>query len=348
MSDLGTGSAAAPVRPALVAVAAMPVASALVLGAAWSTGWFDDRRLYAGVLSVAIGAHHLPTLLRVVASPGMRRRCGLEAALATVAIPVGVATAVSAGRLGAVLCVVALFDVWHIAAQQFGVGRLLAGDDGAPRLERLAVHGLYVASILASGAWRDVLGRTFAAGGIAPPTALSGESARLLAGLVAGVGLTAFVAVVARVRSPRGWAMVAAHAVALAIVAASYQSPSWYRAIAVQNLFHSAQYFVLVWTTERSRHDPPPLHRALFGGVPLAGLGLCLAWGFVLSVLGHGEARTVDGFLAVGAASQLVHYQLDALVWRRENPRHTTVARGAWGVGYVTVPLLAVIGFAGR
>lgn len=312
------------------------------MGALWKWSGASDLAIYAVLFGFIVTGHHLPGWFRAFGEPAVysRYRARLWTSLAAVPALVILPTALGLGAVA--LTVAALFDLWHVAMQQHGFGRIYAAKAGdtlpiSARVDLACVLVWYGTAVAWSDPWMQGIARVFRKAGLplfdlltplewkAIRIGLLGASAALLAVYVA--------------LAWRHWRKRAAatprkhlvHLVAFSVIVFSYQFPSWYRAQSVQNLFHALQYFFIVWvyghlSIRREPEAPKPFYRTLFArprglAVFAACIGVYGLLALALSSSGYRltgvDAERKAQFIgSIGLASLLLHFYVDSFIWK--------------------------------
>lgn len=327
----------------------------------WAYGGMSERGLYALLFAFVVTGHHMPGWLRAFGEPVVYQRykarlwCSLLAVPALVILP----TAYGFGAIA--LCVAAVFDLWHVAMQQHGFGRIYGAKAGdrqrlSARLDLLCVLTWYGSAVVWSDAWMGGNAAAMRAAGFLPFASLAPESWQALrqgALVVSALLLVVYVghAVFAwRRDGATPWLKHLLHLVGFSVIAVSYQESSWYRAQSVQNVFHATQYFFMVWAFSHLaiRRDPSPprsFYRRLFqrrrGVAPylvligLYGLGAYALASSSYRIDGGGADRTEQVLGSIGLTSLLLHFYADSFIWKvRDASVRTALAIGT-GVGEV-------------
>jgi tetratricopeptide (TPR) repeat protein len=255
--------------------------------------------------------------------------------------------------LGAVaLTVAALFDLWHVAMQQHGFGRIYAAKAGdtsrrSARLDLACVLTWYATAVAWSDPWMQGIARVFRKAGFPVFDWMSPPAWRIvkLALLAASIALLIAYATLAWNRWRREGVATPTkhwlHAIAFSVIVFSYQFPSWYRAQSVQNLFHALQYFFMVWiygnlSIRRDPAKPAVFYRALFGrgsGVPLFAASIAVYGVLALALsssryrsTGIDAERQAQIIGSIGLASLLLHFYVDSFIWKvRSRPVRTAL-----------------------
>ncbi len=335
-----------------------PVVAWLALAALWRFSGLSDFSLYAILFAFIVTGHHMPGWLRAFGEPDVyeRHKARLWVSLLFVPALVIIPTAYGFGFLA--LCVAASFDLWHVAMQQHGFGRIYAAKRGevdrfSARLDLACVLVWYATVVMWSDSWMQGIAAAFRRAGLPLFSALDPELWRALRWTALCASLALLAAYAARSfvlwRSSRAVALHkhALHAVAFAVLALSYQDSSWYRAQSVQNAFHALQYFFLVWvfghlSVHRDPRRPRAFYRALFTrrrGIALFVLAVALygfgAWALTSSnyrLSGWSVERAAQVIGSIGIASLLLHFYVDAFIWKvrgREVRRTLDIQAGA-------------------
>jgi Flp pilus assembly protein TadD len=319
-----------------------PLVALAVMAALWRWSGASDLAIYSVLFALVVTGHHLPGWFRAFGEPAVFQRYRARLLVSVVAVPALIILPTALGLGAAALTVAASFDLWHVAMQQHGFGRIYAakaGDTSArsARLDLACVLTWYGTAVAWSDAWMQGIARTFRKAGLpvfewVTPQAWSGIKWGL-----AAVSAGLFVAYVLRsvrqwradrISTPRKHLL---HLVAFAVIVWTYQYPSWYRAQSVQNLFHALQYFFMVWIYGHlsiSRDPVPParFYRALFrerrgilifaGCVALYGLGAMALSSSGYRLNGADAERAAQVIGSIGLASLLLHFYVDSFIWK--------------------------------
>lgn len=361
-----TASALSPTRRAWIAglvpdcawVILAPLLAWGLLQTLWRFAGLSDLTLYALLFALIVTGHHMPGWLRAFGEPEVYGRHKARLWTALLCVPALVVGPTACGYGALALSVAAAFDLWHVARQQHGFGRIYAAKRGevdrlSARLDLACVLVWYGTAVLWSDAWMQGLAAAFRRAGLPLLSRISPGAWGALELLALAASLALLAAYVARACTlwRRTGAVAlhkhALHAAFFAVIALSYQDPSWYRAQSVQNLFHAVQYFFLVWiygrlSLRRDPRRPRAFYRALFGARPgillfalavgLYGLG---AWTLSSSSYrfeGWSEERAAQLIGSLGIASLLLHFYVDAFIWKvraRDVRRTLDLAAGA-------------------
>jgi tetratricopeptide (TPR) repeat protein len=333
-----------------------PLLAFAALHGIWAQHAFSDRNLYAVMFCFVVNAHHMPACLRAFGEPVIYRRHKARLWTALLFMPVLAMLPFALGNGMAVLCVVALFDLWHVAMQQHGLGRIYAAKAGersrhGARLELACTLTWYASVVVFSDSWMAGLADTLRNAGLPVLDALSVSHWQVVRALFAAASLAGLVAYVRHAlgsyRAGLGiaWAKHALHGVAFAVLWTSYQDRSWYRAQSTQNLFHALQYFFMIWIYGHlaARREPlayPQLYTGLFEkrrGILRFGLLLAL-YGLFFYILraartglqlgalapaqlplipaGWSVEHSVEMLASFSIASLFVHFYVDSFIWK--------------------------------
>lgn len=307
-----------------------PPALALALGTivgAWRIDearfWHEGRRV--GYVSLALGALINAHLVAVFArSHGNREVFARHKLRFLIAPPLLIATMmVSTAATVIATVVVVLWDVYHSAAQTFGLARLYDARAGnraevGRSLDFWLNVVLYVGPIVAGATMLDHLGKlanleeigvTFFS---AVPAFLDGQRrALVIAILTLGLAYTIFYVVAYvrlarqghRVSWPKVWLLASTGA--CSIIAWGWNP--WGQAFLVMNVFHAVQYLALVYWTDGRKLIGARLGKA----APLAFLGSALAYGVFADLV-----RDDDRLLwCVVQTVALLHFWYDGFIW---------------------------------
>ncbi len=308
---------------------------ALLLASAIADTWVTDTPLHGGdsLATIALGtllsAHLIITFLRSHANTAVFETWPLRFTLVPLLLLVGMLT--STWFLVVVGIITTFWDEWHSGAQTFGLCRLYevrAGNDphAGRGLDLWMNMVIWFGPLLGGVTLMDHaygLGEDFA--GIAPTLlyaipVYAGLWQRVITGLMVGVGVVSVVVYVgASVRRARRGHRVSPQKVALLVTTGLVSLYAWGfnsfgEAFFIMNIFHYAQYFGIVWLTERrtlmSRlrlPDTPPAV-ALALGVFLVG---ALSIGFILDRIPVTGSTSMAFFLLLS----LVHFWYDGFIW---------------------------------
>ena len=313
-----------------------------VMGALWTWSGASDLAIYAILFGFIVTGHHLPGWFRAFGEPAVYSRYKARLWVSLAAVPALVILPTAYGLGAAALTVAALFDLWHVAMQQHGFGRIYAAKAGdtakeSARLDLACVLTWYGTAVTWSDPWMQGIARTFRKAGLPIFDHMNSESWRAVRFVLLCASLVlagAYLARALRRWRADGIAMTKKHLlhlVAFGVILWSYQFPSWYRAQSVQNLFHALQYFFIVWvyghlSIRRDPAKPAAFYRALFrrgsgvalfgGCVALYGLGAISlsASGYRLTGVDAERAAQVIG--SIGIASLLLHFYVDSFIWK--------------------------------
>jgi hypothetical protein len=229
------------------------------------------------------------------------------------------------------LCAIAIWDVYHSSMQNFGLGRIYdakAGNDPAAhrQLDVWLNHVLYIGPILAGASLLPTLDglRAFPMVGWEAPARALGwiashrEAIRSVVMFLGAAYVVYYVDSTLRMlktgyRLPPQKAALLVSVGAGSIFAWGFLPPL--EAFMISNLFHSLQYFGIVWWTERDSLT----NRLHLGG---AGAGRWLTFGFfALLIAGAGffhESVQRDSWrwlLPIPMVISLMHFWYDGFVW---------------------------------
>jgi len=318
-----------------------PILALASLAGLWAWSGLSDLAIFAVLFGFIVTGHHLPGWFRAFGEPSIYNRYRARLWTSLVAIPPLVILPTAFGLGAAALTVAALFDLWHVAMQQHGFGRIYAAKAGdtsksSARLDLACVLVWYGTAVGWSDAWMQGIARVLRKAGVPlfdllSPAVWRGIRLGLLA-VSAGL-LAAYVDGALRRRkegisTPRKHLL---HLVAFAVIVYSYQFASWYRAQSVQNLFHALQYFFIVWiyahlSVRREGSSSGRLYRALFqrragllvfgGAIALYGAGAIALSSSGYRLTGVDAERTAQIIGSIGLASLLLHFYVDSFIWK--------------------------------
>lgn len=333
-----------------------PVVALLVLASLWAWSGLSDLTIFAVLFGFIVTGHHLPGWFRAFGEPAVYSRYKARLWVSLLAVPALVILPTAYGLGAAALTVAALFDLWHVAMQQHGFGRIYAAkagdvDGSSAKLDLVCVLTWYATAVAWSDSWMESIARTLRRAGLPLFNLVSADVWQA----VRWVLLTVSVALAAgyvlravklwrekRVSTPvKHWL----HAVAFGVIIVSYQNASWFRAQSVQNLFHALQYFFIVWiyghlSIRRDPERPSAFYRTLFrdrfgillfaGVVGLYGTGALLLSSSGYRLTGVDAERAAQVIGSVGLASLLLHFYVDSFIWKvRSRPVRTALAIGS-------------------
>lgn len=324
-----------------IAVVFAPVVALVLMELAWRFAGVSDDRIYTLVFGVIVTGHHMPGWLRAWGDPGIYARHKARLIVSAFAIPAMVILPAAYGLGVLALAVTAIFDLWHTSMQQHGFARIYSGkagdtDRAAARRELVSIVVWYTTVVAWSDAWTMGIASALHDAGL---RVFDGMSVSMWAAIKAALIVASVALLVLYVkhavvvwREKRVFALHKhlLHAVMLGVALWSYRAGSWYRAQAVQNLFHAFQYFFMVWifshlAIARGAQKPGPFSRVLFGrswGVLLFGalvVGYGVASFFVPDVVRgvvKDETRVLEIAASIVAASLLLHFYVDSFIWK--------------------------------
>jgi tetratricopeptide (TPR) repeat protein len=319
-----------------------PLVALAAMGALWRWSGASDLAVYSILFGFIVTGHHLPGWFRAFGEPAVYQRFKARLWVSVLAVPALVILPTAFGLGAAALTVAALFDLWHVAMQQHGFGRIYAAKAGdsapaAARLDLACVLTWYGTAVAWSDPWMQGIARTLRKAGLPVFDRVSPESWRAIRFAFLAASLALAVAYAASawqrwradgVAAPQKHLL---HAIAFGVIFWSYQFPSWYRAQSVQNLFHALQYFFMVWiyghlSIRRDPGKPAAFYRALFrsrngillfaGSVALYGLGAIALSSSGYRLTGPDAERAVQVIGSIGIASLLLHFYADSFIWK--------------------------------
>jgi Tfp pilus assembly protein PilF len=343
-----------------------PVIALLVMLAVWKWSGLSDMTVYSILFGLIVTGHHMPGWIRAFGEPAVYERHKARLWVSLLAVPGLVITSAVFG-LGVVgLTIAAAFDLWHVAMQQHGFGRIYAAKAGdrarkSARLDMACVLTWYLTVVAWSDPWMEGIARPFRQAGlpvfdlVTPAGWLRVKQGLLAASLVL-LGL--YVANAIRIWreeriSTRNKHLL--HFFAFAVLIWSYQFPSWYRAQSVQNLFHASQYFFMVWvygnlSIRRDATRPGRIYRSLFQTrrgtlffgflVALYGVGAYYLFAAGYRLIGGDADRTMQIIGSIAITSLLLHFYVDSFIWkvRSKEVRTALAIREAEGAAAPVVP----------
>jgi tetratricopeptide (TPR) repeat protein len=319
-----------------------PVVALLVMAAAWRWSGLSDLAVFSILFGLIVTGHHMPGWIRAFGEPAVYEKHKTRLWVSLAAVPVLVVLPAMFG-LGVVgLVIAAAFDLWHVAMQQHGFGRIYAAKSGdvarrSARLDLACVLVWYVTVVSWSDSWMEGIARSFRKAGLPIFDLLTPESwAWVKWGLlgISGCLLVAYVINAVALWRAHRIATVnkhLLHAVAFSVLIFTYQYASWYRAQSVQNLFHASQYFFMVWiygnlSIRRDATRPGRLYRSLFQTrkgtilfsalVALYGIGAYSLFSSGYRLVGGDAERTVQVVGSIALTSLLLHFYVDSFIWK--------------------------------
>lgn len=321
----------------------MPLVS-LVVAYAFSRVPPEDNRILfmdqpalmtSVVLKTIIHSHLVIVFFRSHVNPKVRPRWPVRFWL--VPLVLFVTTLVSLPALGIVLIVTTFWDVYHSSLQTFGIGRIYDMKAGADvnkgrNVDIALNHLIYIGPLLVGPVW----GPTLQVFDLVPQVGLAfGPQARvLLLEAQPAMRIAVFVAaplviiayavhVGSRVRAGErlSWQKHVLFATTAVASVAAWGFGSFGQALLVMNLFHSVQYFAIVWWSERehigrvfgTRELP---FAALWSAVCLVIIGV--GYGFWLGAVSDQWAQSVwvnRAVLALTNSVAMLHFWYDGFVW---------------------------------
>jgi len=319
-----------------------PILALVVMQALWKWSGLSDLAIFSVLFGLIVTGHHMPGWIRAFGEPEVYRRHKGRLWVSVFAIPALVILPTAAGLGAVALTIAATFDLWHVAMQQHGFGRIYAAKAGdrdrrSARLDLACALTWYVTVVAWSDSWMQAIARSFRKAGLPvfdllTPATWKAVKWSLLA--VSAALLLAYVVNAVRlwrdqkISTPQKHLL---HLVAFSVLVWSYQAPSWYRANSVQNLFHAMQYFFMVWiygnlSIRRDSTKPGSFYRSLFGKrggillfaslIALYGLGAIALSSSGYRLNGADAERTAQIIGSIGIASLLLHFYVDSFIWK--------------------------------
>lgn len=346
-----------------------PVLALLVMLAVWNWSGLSDMTVFSILFGLIVTGHHMPGWIRAFGEPAVYEKHKARLWVSLLAVPGLVITSAVLG-LGVVgLTLAAAFDLWHVAMQQHGFGRIYAAKAGdrarrSARLDMACVLTWYLAVVAWSDPWMEGIARSFRKAGLPlfdllTPGGWLRVKQMLLAASVVLLGLYIANAVrlwkTEKVSTPNKHLL---HFFAFAVMIWSYQFPSWYRAQSVQNLFHASQYFFMVWvygnlSIRRDATRPGRIYRSLFQTrrgtlffaflVALYGVGAYYLFAAGYRLIGGDANRTMQIIGSIAITSLLLHFYVDSFIWkvRSKEVRTALAIREAEGATAAATPVSA-------
>ena len=344
-----------------------PFVALAALVALWNWSGQSDMTIYSILFGFIVTGHHMPGWIRAFGEPAVYERHKVRLWVSLLAIPPLVILPAFLGLGAVALTIAAAFDLWHVAMQQHGFGRIYsakAGDVGrrSAKLDLVCVLTWYATVVAWSDSWMEGIARSFRKAGLpifdrVSPGAWAAVKWGLLAASV--LLLAAYVANAISVwRERRIWTphKHLLHLAAFSVLIWTYQYSSWFRAQSVQNLFHASQYFFMVWiygnlSIRRDATRPGAFYRAIFRTkkgtllfaalVALYGIGAYLLYSSGYRLIGGDAERTVQVIGSIGLTSLLLHFYVDSFIWkvRSKEVRAALAIRADGGVGGAPQPI---------
>ncbi len=342
-------SAAAPASPFILGrfsdnfwIILSPFVALAVMVAAWRWSGFSDLAVYSILFGLIVTGHHMPGWLRAFGEPAVYEKHKARLWVSLIAIPALIVLPTVFGLGVVALTIAAAFDLWHVAMQQHGFGRIYAAKAGdtarrSARLDMVCVLTWYGTVVAWSDSWMEGIARAFRKAGLPlfDPLTPNGWTA-IKWGLLGASSLLAALYVAnaislwrsERIATPNKHLL---HLAAFAVLLWTYQFPSWYRAQSVQNLFHASQYFFMVWiygnlSIRREATRPGRLYRTLFSRprgtllfaalVALYGIGAYSLYSAGYRLVGGDAERTMQVVGSIALTSLLLHFYVDSFIWK--------------------------------
>jgi tetratricopeptide (TPR) repeat protein len=319
-----------------------PVLALVVMQVLWKWSGLSDLAIFSILFGLIVTGHHMPGWIRAFGEPEVYRRHKGRLWVSVFAIPALVILPTAFGLGAVALTIAATFDLWHVAMQQHGFGRIYAAKAGdrnrrSARLDLACALVWYATVVAWSDSWMQAIARAFGKAGLPLFDMLTPSSWAVVRWTMLGASVLLAAAYAAnafrlwrvhRISTPQKHLL---HAVAFAVLIWSYQAPSWYRANSIQNLFHAMQYFFMVWiyghlSIRRDSTRPGSFYRALFerrSGMPLFavlialyGLGAIALSSSGYRLTGADAERTAQIIGSIGIASLLLHFYVDSFIWK--------------------------------
>lgn len=319
-----------------------PVVALAVMLAAWRFSGLSDMAVFSILFGLIVTGHHMPGWIRAFGEPAVYEKHKARLWVSLVAVPalVIVPAILGLGVIG--LTIAAAFDLWHVAMQQHGFGRIYSAKAGdvarrSAKLDMICVLTWYATVVAWSDSWMEGIARSFRKAGLPVFDLLApAQWAAVKWGLLAVSLLLLGVYVANAVAVWREKKVFTSnkhllHLVTFAVLIWSYQYASWFRAQSVQNLFHASQYFFMVWiygnlSIRRDATRPGGFYRLLFRtprGIVLFGALVALygvAAYFLYSsgyrLVGGDAERTMQIVGSVALTSLLLHFYVDSFIWK--------------------------------
>ena len=320
-----------------------PLVALALMHGVWLWSGLSDTEVYAILFAFVVTGHHMPGWLRAFGEPTIYNEHKAKLWVSFLAVPALILLPTYYGLGFAALVVAATFDLWHVAMQQHGFGRIYGAKDGdtatqSARVDLACVLVWYATVVFWSDSWTYGIASSFRSAGLPIFTAMTPAGWMIIK--MALLVVSAMLLLTYVIQAIRLWKIdrkVATrkhmlHAVAFGVLAFSYQDPNWYRAQSVQNLFHALQYFFIVWafsylSIKKNPDRPGVLYRALFRfrwGLLLYAAAIALyGWGgwsldaYSQRFPGQESASSIVQVLgSIGLVSLLLHFYVDSFIWK--------------------------------
>lgn len=147
-----------------------PLVALAAMGALWRWSGASDLAVYSILFGFIVTGHHLPGWFRAFGEPAVYQRFKARLWVSVLAVPALVILPTAFGLGAVALTVAALFDLWHVAVQQHGFGRIYAAKAGdaaaaSAKLDLACVLTWYATAV----AWSDPFGYRVSAGSSGRP-----------------------------------------------------------------------------------------------------------------------------------------------------------------------------------
>jgi len=141
------------------------------MAALWRWSGASDLAIYSVLFALIVTGHHLPGWFRAFGEPAVFQRYRARLLVSVVAVPALIILPTALGLGAAALTVAASFDLWHVAMQQHGFGRIYAAKAGdrsvsSARLDLACILTWYGTAVAWSDPWMQGIARTFRKAGL--------------------------------------------------------------------------------------------------------------------------------------------------------------------------------------
>lgn len=128
-----------------------PVFALLLMEALWKWSGLSDLAIFSILFGLIVTGHHMPGWIRAFGEPEVYRRHKGRLWVSVFAIPALVVLPTAFGLGAVALTIAATFDLWYVAMQQHGFGRIFAAKAGDPRAPVRAARPCLRARLLFDG-----------------------------------------------------------------------------------------------------------------------------------------------------------------------------------------------------
>ena len=214
-----------------------PVFALLLMAAIWKWSGLSDLAVFSILFGLIVTGHHMPGWIRAFGEPDVYRRHKGRLWVSVFAIPALVVLPTAFGLGAVALTIAATFDLWHVAMQQHGFGRIYAAKAGdrarrSARLDLSCALVWYTTVVAWSDSWMQAIARAFRKAGLPVFDLLTPRSWGFVKWTLLGVSLAllaAYVVNAVRLWREHGIATPQKHVlhlVAFGVLIWSYQNPS--------------------------------------------------------------------------------------------------------------------------